>query len=62
MFLRSTQRKKNGKTHVYWNIVENKRLADGRTVQRQALYLGEITTGASFSSPATPSQSPICSS
>jgi len=36
MFLRSTKRKKNGKTHVYWNIVENKRLADGRVVQRQA--------------------------
>ena len=34
MFLRSTQRKKNGKMHVYWNIVENKRLDDGRVVQR----------------------------
>jgi hypothetical protein len=41
MFLRSTRRKTNGKTHVYWNIVENKRVADGRTVQRQALYLGD---------------------
>ena len=44
MFLRSTQRKKNGKTHVYWNIVENKRLGDGRVVQRQVLYLGEINS------------------
>jgi transposase len=44
MFLRSIKRKKNGKTHVYWNIVENKRLADGRTVQRQVLYLGEINS------------------
>lgn len=44
MFLRPTKRKKNGKTHVYWNIVENKRLADGRTVQRQVLYLGEINS------------------
>ena len=44
MFLRSTSRKKNGKTHVYWNIVENKRLDDGRVVQRQVLYLGEINS------------------
>jgi transposase len=44
MFLRSTQRKKNGKTHTYWNIVENKRLDDGRVVQRQVLYLGEINS------------------
>ena len=44
MFLRSTERKKNGKTHVYWNIVENKRLDDGRVVQRQVLYLGEINS------------------
>jgi transposase len=44
MFLRSSQRKKNGKTHTYWNIVENKRLDDGRVVQRQVLYLGEISS------------------
>jgi hypothetical protein len=44
MFLRSNSRKKNGKTHVYWNIVENKRLDDGRVVQRQVLYLGEINS------------------
>ena len=44
MFLRSTVRRKNGKTHVYWNIVENKRLDDGRVVQRQVLYLGEINS------------------
>ena len=43
MFLRPTKRKKNGKTHTYWNVVENKRLDDGRVVQRQVLYLGEIT-------------------
>ena len=42
MFLRRTERKKDGKTHVYWNIVENKRLDDGRVVQRHVLYLGEI--------------------
>src|SRR5271169_2151980 len=42
MFLRQTRRKKDGKTHVYWNIVENRRLDDGRVAQRQVLYLGEI--------------------
>jgi hypothetical protein len=44
MFLRRTERKKNGKTHSYWNIVENKRLDDGRVVQRHVLYLGEINS------------------
>jgi hypothetical protein len=44
MFLRRTQRKKDGKTHTYWNIVESKRLDDGRVVQRQVLYLGEINS------------------
>ena len=42
MFLRSTTRKKNGKQHRYFSIVENQRLADGRVVQRHVLYLGEI--------------------
>lgn len=42
MFLRPTQRTKNGKTHTYWNVVENKRLDGGKVVQRQVLYLGEI--------------------
>jgi len=44
MFLRRTERRKNGKTHSYWNIVENKRLDDGRVVQRHVLYLGEINS------------------
>ena len=42
MFLRSTQRRKNGKSHRYFSVVENRRLADGKTHQRQVLYLGEI--------------------
>lgn len=42
MFLRCTRRKKNGKEHRYWSIVENKRGAGGRIVQRHVLYLGEI--------------------
>ncbi len=42
MFLRCTRRKKDGKEHRYWNVVENRRVAGGRVVQRQVLYLGEI--------------------
>jgi transposase len=42
MFLRCTTRKKNGKEHRYWNLVENRRVAGGKVVQRQVLYLGEI--------------------
>jgi len=42
MFLRCTTRKKNGKEHRYWSVVENKRCAGGRIVQRHVLYLGEI--------------------
>jgi len=44
MFLRSSTRKKNGKVHTYWSIVENKRVGRGRVVQRHVLYLGEIST------------------
>ena len=43
MFLRQTRRKKDGKTHSYWSVVENQRLAGGRVVQRHVLYLGEIS-------------------
>src|SRR6202163_109205 len=42
MFLRSTNRKKDGKDHRYFSIVENRRLPGNRTVQRTVLYLGEI--------------------
>ena len=42
MFLRCTKRKKNGKEHRYWSIVENKRGAGDKIVQRHVLYLGEI--------------------
>jgi hypothetical protein len=42
MFLRCTRRKKDGKEHRYWNVVENRRVTGGRVVQRQVLYLGEI--------------------
>jgi len=42
MFLRCSTRKKNGKEHRYWSIVENKRSAGDKIVQRHVLYLGEI--------------------
>ena len=42
MFLRCHHRKKNGKGHRYWSVVENRRLSSGKTAQRQVLYLGEI--------------------
>lgn len=42
MFLRSHLRKKNGKSHRYWTVVESRRLANGRSAQRRLLHLGEI--------------------
>ena len=42
MFLKCNRRTKDGKIHHYWNVVENRRLSDGRVAQRQVLYLGEI--------------------
>jgi hypothetical protein len=44
MFLRKTERWKNGKTHLYWSVVENRRLDAGHVVQRHVLYLGEINS------------------
>jgi len=44
MFLRCTKRKKDGKEHRYWNVVENRRVSGRRVVQRQVLYLGEINS------------------
>jgi hypothetical protein len=42
MFLRAKTRKKDGKVHRYWSVVESRRTADDRVLQRQVLYLGEI--------------------
>lgn len=42
MFLRSKKRRKDGKEHRYWSVVENRRVRSGRVVQRQVLFLGEI--------------------
>src|ERR1700760_5049713 len=42
MFLRCKVRRKDGKQHRYWSVVENTRGAGGRMVQRHVLYLGEV--------------------
>lgn len=42
MFLRAKIRKKDGKLHRYFSVVENRRVGRKRTAQRTVLYLGEI--------------------
>ena len=39
---RCKTRRKDGKEHRSWSLVENRRVRGGRVVQRQVLYLGEI--------------------
>ncbi len=43
LFLRPHERRKDGKVHTYWSLVENRRAGDGRVVQRQVLYLGALS-------------------
>jgi transposase len=43
LFLRAHERKKNGKTYVYWSITESVRTAANKVVQRHVLYLGALT-------------------
>lgn len=43
MFLKCSIRRKDGKEHRSWSIVESRRLTDGRCLQRHVLYLGEIS-------------------
>jgi len=42
MFLKCSQRRKDGKTHRSWSVVESRRHAGGQVTQRHVLYLGEI--------------------
>jgi len=42
MFLRCSKRLKDGKEHLYWSVVENRRCPGDRIVQRHVLYLGEL--------------------
>jgi transposase len=45
MFVRSHQRKKDGKDHVYWSLVETVRTANGPR-QKTLCYLGELNSSA----------------
>jgi len=42
VFLRATNRCKDGKDHRYYSVVENRRGRGGKHVQKTVLYLGEI--------------------
>ncbi len=42
MFLRRFERRKNGKPHTYWALVESYRTGKGSR-QRVVSYLGELT-------------------
>lgn len=42
MFLKCSTRRKNGKEHRSWSIVESRRYGNGKVAQRHVLYLGEI--------------------
>ena len=53
MFLRCHSRKKNGKQHRYWSVVESRRCRGGQPVQRQVLYLGEINDSQEAAWPKT---------
>jgi hypothetical protein len=42
MFLRCSTRRKDGKEHLYWSVVGNRRVGGDRIVQRHVLYQGEL--------------------
>jgi hypothetical protein len=42
MFLKCSVRRKDGKEHRSWSVVESQRLSRQRVLQRHVLYLGEI--------------------
>ena len=44
MFICASDRKKNGKSHIYHRVMEKRCVAGGRWVQRQVAYLGELTS------------------
>jgi hypothetical protein len=66
LFLRGHERRKDGKLNTYWSLVETRRCAGGRVVQRHVLYLGKLTpaqelswqkTAAEFGEAPPPSRS-----
>ncbi len=42
MFLKCSERHKDGKVHRSWSVVESRRYGGGKVAQRHVLYLGEI--------------------
>lgn len=42
MFLKCSQRRKNGKVHRSWSVVESRRFSGGKIAQQHVLYLGEL--------------------
>ncbi len=42
MFLKCSQRRKDGKVHRSWSVVESRRYSGGKVAQRHVLYLGEL--------------------
>src|SRR5690349_2531166 len=42
MFLKCRERRKDGKAHRSWSIVESRRYAGNKVSHRHVLYLGEI--------------------
>jgi transposase len=49
LFLRAHERRKDGKVHTYWSLVESRRCGDGRVMQRQVLYLGALSPSQELS-------------
>ena len=49
LFLRGHERRKDGKVHTYWSLVENRRCGSGRVVQRHVLYLGALSRAQELS-------------
>ncbi|MBL8529548.1 MAG: hypothetical protein JNL68_17860 [Burkholderiales bacterium] len=63
MFLRATTRKKDGKEHRYFSVVENRRVSGGRVLQPHVLYLGvsaAVHAAGRVSFLDDPSQVPHC--
>ena len=42
MFLKCSKRRKNGKVHRSWSVVESRRFSSGKIAQQHVLYLGEL--------------------
>jgi hypothetical protein len=65
MYLKCHTRRKDGKEHRYWSLMEKRRVADGHVLDRPLLYLGEINdaqqaawTRTMIPSPNAPKPSP----